>query len=538
MGKRAKRSRPRKKPRTTAASSSSTRRGNLLEADLPELRQARALWQQNRFPAALELFEEAVRRHPNNTLALIDASRALGARFEIRRAEQLLDRLLDMAGDQPEIVHLCGQSYRMACRPDKAMACFERAMGGRQCPAEAYLELAILHERRGRLDDAQRVVRECLDRWPDRAELRLVDARLLRRAGNFATAESTLRDLTRQRNAHWLLTAQAWSELGQLFDEQADYAGAITAVARCKQILEQHSKALVAQAERESAGLCHLAEGLTANHLRDWQRHHQTVPDERVALLTGPPRSGTTLLERVLDSHSQVVSSDEREAFPKYIFPAMLGATASGPLGVEMLDQVTPPDLLAQRQRYLRYMTEALGEPIGDRLHLDKNPSIVMLIPGMLRLFPECRLLIAVRDPRDVVISCYLRFLPLNSVSAQFLTLESTARRYVRDIGAWIRFREIVPSPWLEVRYEDTVNRLADEARRVLEFLGVGWEEDVLSYRDRLGGRQVNSPTYEAVAKPIYRTAIGRWQHYEQHLAPQLEMLEPYVEAFGYGPSS
>jgi len=195
---------------------------------------------------------------------------------------------------------------------------------------------------------------------------------------------------------------------------------------------------------------------------------------------------------------------------------------------------VTPSELLEQRRRYLRYMAAALGEPIEGRLHLDKNPSIVMLIPGMLRLFPECKLLVAIRDPRDVVISCFMRFLPLNTVSVQFLTLESTARRYVRDIDAWLKLRAILSSPWLEVRYEDTVDDLAGEARRVLEFLGVGWEEAILSYRDRLRDRQVNSPTYESVAKPIYRSAVGRWRHYQEHLAPLLDMLEPYVESFGY----
>jgi tetratricopeptide (TPR) repeat protein len=540
MGKkRAKRNRQAKKKRHPRASSTaSSRRHNLLESDLPELRQARALWQQNRFPAALELFDKAVRKHPRNAVALIDASRAFGARFEIVRAEQLLDRLLELAQQQPEIVHLCGQSYRMVYRPDKAIDCFQQVIGKQQCPADAYLELAILYERRGRLDEADAVVRQCLDRWPDTLEIRLVDARLRRRGGDTSAAEAILRDVTRQSKAHWMLAAQAWSELAQLLDEQANYRQAMAAALQGKQLLKRHANATVQQSQRESESLCHLADALTADHLRSWQEAGQALPIEPVALLTGPPRSGTTLLEKVLDSHSRIVSSDEREAFPKYIFPAMLRATGEGPLDPEALASVTPPELVEQRHRYLRFMADALGEPIGGRLHLDKNPSIVMLIPGMLRLFPECKLLVAVRDPRDVVISCFMRFLPLNTVSVQFLTLESTAQRYVRDIGAWLKFREILPSPWLEVRYEDTVDDLAGEARRVLEFLGVGWEEGVMSYRDRLRDRQVNSPTYESVAKPVYRSAVGRWRHYEEYLAPLLETLEPYVETFGYATST
>src|SRR3954470_21576104 len=90
-----------------------------LGVDLPELQQARALWQANRFDESIELFEKTAERHPQNLVALIDASRALGARFEIARAEKIVDRLLKAAGNQPEIIHLAGQTYRMIFRPEQ-----------------------------------------------------------------------------------------------------------------------------------------------------------------------------------------------------------------------------------------------------------------------------------------------------------------------------------------------------------------------------------------------------------------------------------
>ena len=167
-------------------------------------------------------------------------------------------------------------------------------------------------------------------------------------------------------------------------------------------------------------------------------------------------------------------------------------------------------------------------------MHIDKNPSIVMLIPGMLRLFPECKLLIAMRDPRDVVVSCFMRYLPLNTVSVHFLTLEDAARRNRRDMQAWFRLREMIGSPWLEIRYEDTVKNLQQEARRALEFLDVPWSPQVMKYREQLQQRQVNSPTYEDVAKPVYKSAVGRWKNYERHLGPALSVLEPLLRQLDY----
>src|SRR5205807_3632929 len=99
---------------------------------------------------------------------------------------------------------------------------------------------------------------------------------------------------------------------------------------------------------------------------------------KRVAVLTGFPRSGTTLLEQVLDSHTGLVSSDEREVFARDIFPAMW-LTASTPLPtVEALDRIPPERLEALRERYLAYLQTALNEKIGARVHLDKNPTLTV----------------------------------------------------------------------------------------------------------------------------------------------------------------
>ena len=186
------------------------------------------------------------------------------------------------------------------------------------------------------------------------------------------------------------------------------------------------------------------------------------------------------------------------------------------------------------RERYLNYMAAALNEPIGDRIHLDKNPTMTLVLPGFLRLFAETRLLIALRDPRDVVISCFMQYLPLNANSVCFLTLERTTQRYANDMGAWRTLREMIASPWLEVRYEDTVADLEKEARRALQFLGLPWEPQVLNYRERLSRKAVGSPTYEAVSQPLYTRAIGRWKNYEKFLEPCLAILQPSIEAFGY----
>jgi tetratricopeptide (TPR) repeat protein len=505
-----------------------------LGADMPELRKARALWQLNRFDEALRAFEEAVAKYPQNLVALIDSSRAFGARFEIARAEQLLDRLQSLAGARPEILHLVGQTYRMIFRPEKAMECFQRAIAQTSEIPDAFLELAILSERRHRLDEAFSLIESCLRAAPDYLEAQLFKAGLLRRLKQESESDRILRVLSGNAAAHPMVRAQAWAELAQMHDRRDEFTDAMEAMVRCKEILIQLEAPVLHESQVVLHHLRNLADSLTPAHFQRWSEAGRALPPRKPAVLTSFPRSGTTLLEQVLDAHPGLVASDEREAFARDIFPAMW-LTPQTPLPTTAaFDAMSTERLAALRQRYFEYMEAALNEPIGDRVHLDKNPPLTLVLPGFLRLFPETKILIALRDPRDVVISCFMQFLPLNPNSVCFLTLERTARRYENDMATWRKFREIIASPWLELRYEDAVSNLENEARRALEFLGLPWEPQVLNYRDRLEKKAVGSPTYQAVRQPLYTRAIGRWKNYQKFLEPCLPILEPSIKAFGY----
>jgi tetratricopeptide (TPR) repeat protein len=505
-----------------------------LGTDLPELRQARALWQANRFDDALRVFEATARKYPQNLVALVDGSRALGARFEIGRAEIMLDRLMKLGAQRADILHLAGQSFRMIFRPEKAMECFRRVIAMTKEIPDAYLELAVLYERRHRLEEAHTLIEDCLRAEPDYPEAKLFKARLLRRLKQEDVSEALFKQLAHGELIHPLVRAQAWAEIAQTLDRREEYKRAMEAMLKCKAILLQYEQPVRRESEFVLRRLGQLAESLTAGHFQRWAEAGRSFPQRKTAVLTGFPRSGTTLLEQVLDSHSGVVSSDEREAFARDIFPAMWLTPATPTPTVEALDALSPERGAALRQRYFDYMGAALSQPIGDRVHLDKNPPLTLVLPGFLRLFPETKVILSLRDPRDVVISCFMQYLPLNPNSVCFLSLERTAQRYANDLAVWRRLREIIASPWLEVRYEDTVAKLEQEARRAVAFLGLPWQPQVLDYRDRLKNKVVGSPTYEAVSQPLYTRAIGRWKHYQEFLDPVMPLLQPSIEAFGY----
>jgi len=149
-------------------------------------------------------------------------------------------------------------------------------------------------------------------------------------------------------------------------------------------------------------------------------------------------------------------------------------------------------------------------------------------------VFAELKVIIALRDPRDTIISCFFQNLALTSANVNFLSVERTARHYADMMDVWLRLREVGGFEWIETRYEDMVNDLESEGQRVTEFLGLRWHPDQAGYYESARKKFVFAPTYSDVTKPVYTRAVKRWEHYAEALEPVREKLAPYCKAFGY----
>jgi hypothetical protein len=277
--------------------------------------------------------------------------------------------------------------------------------------------------------------------------------------------------------------------------------------------------------------------GLTAEMLQRWFDSAPTLtPPRKITLLGGHPRSGTTLLEQVLDSHPDIVSVEETEIFhdDAYI-PLQRQQRLPDETPILSILEPAPMDALQNsRTNYFRSAELFLGQAVGGRRLIDKNPSLTFLIPALIRIFPEIKLLIALRDPRDVVLSCFMQPLLIAQVSAAYLTLETTVEEYAAMMSLWQTLAPLIKGHFLEVRYEDMVENLEAVARRTLDFLDAPWDARVLGFDAHARQKVVRSPTYADVTKPVYKSAVGRWRNYQKFLEPHLEKLEPFAKAFGY----
>jgi hypothetical protein len=278
-----------------------------------------------------------------------------------------------------------------------------------------------------------------------------------------------------------------------------------------------------------------MEETISGSVLERWAATGESLqPWQRFAILCGHPRSGTTLLEQMLDSHPGVMTAEETHILHDEAYlPLSRGFSAEASL-LEVLESAPISRLRQSRANYFRFAEMYLGKTIGDKTLVDKNPALNVLIPAAVRIFPEAKFLIALRDPRDVCLSCFMQPLSPNPVSSAYLSLEGTVGQYLSVMGFWRTLLPRLRNPFLEVRYEELVDDLEGTSRKVLGFLGIPWDERVMRFDEHARSKSLRSPSYAEVTKPVTRRAVGRWQNYRRHIEPYIARLEPMMQALGY----
>lgn len=246
--------------------------------------------------------------------------------------------------------------------------------------------------------------------------------------------------------------------------------------------------------------------------------------------LVGFPRSGTTLLDQVLDAHPDIAVVEER--------PLVAGLIARFALGGRPYPQALPAlaeDERREMRRWYRARMARFLPAAPTRYAVDKMP-LNLVHAGLIRsVFPEARFLLALRHPCDVVLSCFMQGFHLNNWMASFSTLEGAAGLYRAALGVWETYAAAFDPPRLTVRYEDVVDDLAGEAARILEFLDLPWHDAVTRFDEHARARGVlATPSAGQVTQPIYRTALARWRRYDFVMNPVAALLDEEIRRYGY----
>jgi tetratricopeptide (TPR) repeat protein len=249
----------------------------------------------------------------------------------------------------------------------------------------------------------------------------------------------------------------------------------------------------------------------------------------RHVFLLGYPRSGTTLVENILASAPGVVALEERDTFAD-IDRALVPNDGKMP----DLDSLDPQLVDQLRSAYWARVQHMTGNVAGQTF-VDMNPFNGIKLPVIARLFPDARILIMRRDPRDVVLSCFrINFTP-SAAAYAYSDLEETARHYEALMRLIELCRSRLPLAFHEIRYDHLVADFKSTVRAFADFVGIGWTDEFHAFDKTAKLRGVRTASATQVRRGLYDGG-GRWRRYREELAPVLPILAPWVERFGFEP--
>ncbi len=408
-------------------------------------------------------------------------------------------------------------------RPDDELAAVADGLADGGGRADAHAALADGYESLNSLDKARQAAARALAIDADHVMANTVMGRIERRGGDARAARDRLRGLEMRGGR---LDSEGYTALGHACDRLADYGAAYEAFADAQRCAEQEYGGDVAHLGDEYiAHIRGYRSWYDAERSANWKAPADDGRDP--VFFVGFPRSGTTLLEQMLDSHPNLATTGEALVLGQLplVLPSLLGRGGDFP---RLLDGLRADEIATLRRWYLERTSR------GAKRAVDKLPLNVVELGLIRRLFPRAPVIVALRDPRDVVLSCFMQNFKINWAMGHCLTVEGTAKLYAAVMDLWLHYRADPGFGYLEYRYEDLVADAEGVARRVIAYIGEPWDKAVLQYAKRAGERFVRTPSYADVSQPLYDRSIGRWRNYARHLAPALPVVARFVAEFGY----
>lgn len=491
-----------------------------------------AYLQAYRLQEACDRLEAAVRVQPAMAQLRIYLARVYSELDSREAALRMLDGV-DIDGiDAPDELNHVGIILTQAGQSDRAEQALRRALRIDPGMHEAAQNLASMYERINRLDQA----RQALAGLPPHvvsAELSLIRARMAIRDRDYDAALANFEDAEAMPLDERLLIDLHFDR-GKVHDRLGHHAAAMrdfhAAHEAAVALLHRQFPDLAAQTPADDWGM--RADGFVASRTT-LAPIDDGLPQDPV-FVVGFPRSGTTLLEQLLNAHPSLQSMDEQ----LFVEAAIDEFCNAGHRYPEDLDALVGPLLTRVRRRYWDEVAKVVALAPGQRL-VDKYPFNAVRLPFIARVFPSSRVVMLLRHPADACLSCYMQKFRLNIGTQHWASLESTTQLYARMMSTWLDHADATGFPVHTLRYEDLVADMPGRMRDLLGFLELPWDESVLAYADKARNRgRISTPSYAQVIEPISSRAIGRWRHYESHLAPYLPVLAPYIDRFGYAGDS
>lgn len=479
---------------------------------------------------ALEDYRRASALAPDNIAAHEAVALCATKLGDYRSVADAYNAILAIDWNRPAAHHELGGALANLGDSDGAQRAHETAVQLDPQYADAYASLALIVARKGQGAKAREIAEMALAINPHHATAFVAMGQAYMADRLYTDAEKWFSDLLAAdilfpENRPPVLTL-----LGDALDAQKRYADAFPCYVQANDDLRR-----LHAAERGNNAAPEAARSLIS-YFENERSTRWTTSDhgpvegefEGHVFLLGYMRSGTTLLEQVLAANPDIVALEE-----KGLLARMGDEYLTSAWELDRLATLGQDELTKLRKQYWSKVREYLPDATA-RVFVDKQPLNTTKLPLIAKVFPRARILFAIRDPRDVVFSCFRRNFKVSGTQYEFLNIEACARIYSLIMRVGEISREKCVLNLLEHRYEDMVEDFDGRIRAVCDFIGVEWTETMRRFDEHRMVADLRSPSALQVRRPLYSEGVGQWRRYAEQLKPVLPILKSWAVKFGY----
>jgi len=462
-------------------------------------------------------FERALEIDPNHVAALNNLANLTLAR-DLLQAIALYRRALELNPDAAFAAYNLAQALNENNSFDEAQLLYRRTITLDPGHFPARHKLGVLLEQRGEFAVA---IEQYLT-------VQRLDPRHVSSLANLIAIRDYIPDASVVRRAEEMLTVRDATDedriklhrgLGKHCERAGQYERAFTHFASAKELLKRSRVpfdigAVVKTFDRITQTFSH--EFFALDHAR-------ISDSQRPVFIVGLPRSGTTLVEQILASHPRVFGAGELQDIPRTV-------KLLRPDYPECVALMEPDALSGLADAYLRLIDRVAGRE-AVRV-TDKMPLNSLHLGLIARLFPEARIVYCRRDPLDIAISSFVELFDLEHDYTA--TLEDFGHYFLEHERLMAHWRAVLPNPIHEVCYEQLLSDPEATCRTLIAYCGLEWDPTCLEFHKT--ERTIQTPSRWQVRQPLYQTSIGRWRHYQPHMASLVEFLN--ASGFRYSPGT
>jgi hypothetical protein len=244
--------------------------------------------------------------------------------------------------------------------------------------------------------------------------------------------------------------------------------------------------------------------------------------------MAGFPRSGTTLVQNILEGHPDIVALQEHP-----LLQESLRDFLSNDDGRQRLANLGPLEAATYRAHYWQRVS-SYNVDVKGKIFVDNRPLSSMQILLVAKIFPDAKVLFMLRDPRDVVLSCFRSAFAMSPATFEFLRLDRAARLYGAVMELCESYRDTLGLAWHDLRHEQLVDDFEGELERLCGFIGIDARPEMRDFAARARTRDIQTRSAPQVRRDLNREGIGQWRNYASELKPVLPVLRPWVRKLGY----